>query len=219
MSAQIPFSLPVDAAMEEEDFLVTACNMEAAKQVEHFTVILLLLGGKGTGKSHLARIWRKKNDAAAINLTSFDPARIIENILWEDADKIAWDEASQKKAFHLLNGARENNLKLLITASTPVAAWVITLADLRSRLSALPVAKLRSPDDALLAGLLLKYLRDRQLRVAEDLVSYLLPRLPREGAALAEAVRLLDEASLSKSRAITIPLAKEALKNFVDFRN
>ncbi len=218
MTRQIPLALPVEPAMGEEDFLVTPSNEEATALVK-VSATLLLLGPKGSGKSHLARIWKSRRNAEALDFAAFSPASLQSQqaLLWEDADQSDWNSASEAKAFHLLNSAKENKIALLITASAPPAQWKLSLPDLRSRLLALPVAELNTPDDTLMAGLLLKHLNDRQLRVSEEVIDYLLARLPREGSKITEAVRLLDEASLSKGRAITVPLAKEILGSSMEF--
>ncbi len=214
---QIPIALPVDPAMGEDDFLITPSNKDACLMADVFgrasPGVLLLLGPQGSGKSHLARIWQKKNAARLIDFSHFDPQQNVPTTLvWEDADDTSWDKAAQEKAFHLLNLVKENRAALLITATQKPSSWNLSLADLRSRLNAVQVAALGLPDDALMAGLILKHVRDRQLRVSEDVLSYLITRLPRDGAAVAEALRQLDEASLSTKRAITVPFVREALQ-------
>lgn len=215
---QIPLALPVDPAMGEEDFLITSSNSAATRALEEYrapaSAPLLLLGPKGSGKSHLSRIWQKKCNAHALELAGFDPARQADAcaLLWEDADKTEWHAASQKNAFHLLNLVRENGLLLLITASTPPLQWALNLADLRSRLLAVPVAAIEPPDDTLLAGLLLKHLNDRQLRVAEEVLNYLLARAPRDGAALGSLIETLDRIALAQGRALTIPFIREIME-------
>ncbi|HVY12600.1 MAG TPA: DnaA/Hda family protein, partial [Alphaproteobacteria bacterium] len=213
----IPFALPIAPAMGEDDFLVTPSNREASALIGQASGTLLLLGPKGSGKSHLARIWMKRLEASLLDFEKTLPDELVTapSWLWEDADQAAWDAAAEEKAFHLLNSAREGKIPLLITATAAPALWPLNLADVRSRLLALPVAQLHAPDDALMAGLLLKHLNDRQLKVSEEVLNYLLARLPREGARLEEAVQRLDRASLADRRAITIPLARDILKDFL----
>ncbi len=220
MTRQIPLTLPVDPAMGEEDFLITPSNQEAAAvTLAKEAGTLLLLGPKGSGKSHLARIWKTRHGAETLDFEKSSPGGFAgkKAVLWEDADRIAWDSALEAKAFHLLNSVKENKIALLITATASPSQWKLSLPDLRSRLLALPVAQLNTPDDALVAGLLLKHLNDRQLRVSEEVMDYLLARLPREGAKIEEAVKLLDQASLAGGRAITVPLARELFQNSLEF--
>ena len=62
------------------------------------------------------------------------------------------------------------------------------LPDLASRLRALPVVALDTPDDALLRAVIVKLFADRQLAVDESLVGFLVNRIERSFAAAREAV-------------------------------
>jgi chromosomal replication initiation ATPase DnaA len=197
--------------MGEEDFLITPSN-QLATAVLTSTHTALLLGSKGTGKSHLARIWQKRRHALVFDVVTTDIAHLSHHaVLWEDADRTTWNVQTQKAAFHLLNIVKEKQIELLVTAITPPSQWDLTLADLRSRLLALPVAQIELPDDALVAGLLVKHFKDRQLRVSEDVLNYIIPRIARDGAVIEQTVKQLDELSLAHNRAITIPLVKTVL--------
>lgn len=207
---QIPFALPVDPSMGEDDFLITPSNQTAATQLNS-DAPTLLLGPKGTGKSHLARIWQKRRKAILFDTARTNIGALSQAVVWEDADNSDWNAQNQEAAFHLLNTAKEKKLPLLITATKPPARWGLTLADLRSRLLAMNVATIDMPDDALVAGLLLKHFKDRQLRVSEDVLSYIIPRIARDGAVIEATVKQLDELSLANNRAITIPLVKQLL--------
>jgi chromosomal replication initiation ATPase DnaA len=209
---QIPLSLPVDTRMGEDDFLITPSNA-AAVQLVNSSATLLLLGAKGTGKSHLAHIWQQRHRAQMFDILKTDVAALPASALvWEDADVSLWDNAAQEKAFHLLNTVKENKHVLLITATLPPAQWPLTLADVRSRLLAIQVARIETPDDTLVAGLLLKHFNDRQLRVSEEVLNYLIPRIARDGAMIEATVKRLDEAALASGRAITVPLVKTVLE-------
>jgi len=217
MAWQIPLNLPVLQAMDAADFLVTPSNQAAAQAVQRHTAgSLLLLGEKGSGKSHLARVWQQQQGAVRMQgaplLHSDHPAW-----LWEDADNGVWDESTARQAFHLLNQVREQAKTLLITARHPPRQWPLPLADLRSRLLALPVAQLTPPDDMLVAGLLLKHVADRQLRLPEDVLHYLLSRCPRDSHAIATLLALLDKEALARGRAITIPFIREIMQEKQDY--
>jgi chromosomal replication initiation ATPase DnaA len=72
--------------------------------------------------------------------------------------------------------------------------------------------ELLAPDDGLIAAVLAKQFDDRQLRVAADVVDYLVPRMERSFAAIAEVVAALDTLSLAERRDITVPLARRVLE-------
>jgi chromosomal replication initiation ATPase DnaA len=214
-ASQIPLHLPHKTSLAEDDFLVTPSNEEAAKQLGKAASALqiLLLGPRGSGKTHLAHIWQRDHEARRLVPETLDPAELVVGSawLWENADRASWSEKLQQNAFHLLNLARENGFRLLITASQPVREWPLQLADLRSRLLALPVAQINPPDDTLVSALLLKQFRDRQLPVTEEVLNYLIPRMPRDGAQIMAIIEKLDRAALAGKRAVTIPLAKSIL--------
>ena len=91
--------------------------------------------------------------------------------------------ADEEALLHLYNMLAERQGHLLLAAREPPARWTIRLADLRSRLLAAPAVAVDAPDDALLGAVLVKLFADRQLRISEDLIAYLLPRIERSFAA------------------------------------
>jgi chromosomal replication initiation ATPase DnaA len=77
----------------------------------------------------------------------------------------------------------------------------------------------RPPGDALLAALLRRHFLLRQLRVDRALQDWLLARLPREAAAMAEAAARLDRAALAAGGRVTRALARAALAELPGFGN
>jgi chromosomal replication initiation ATPase DnaA len=119
--------------------------------------------------------------------------------------------ADEKALLHLYNMLAERQGHLLLAACEPPARWTIRLADLRSRLLAAPAVAVDAPDDALLGAVLVKLFADRQLRISEDLIPYLLPRIERSFAAAQDIVAALDRAALAGRRAVTVRLARDLL--------
>ena len=91
------------------------------------------------------------------------------------------------------------------------ARWSLSLADLRSRLVAAQAVAIGPPDDGLIAALLIKLFDDRQLRVSDGVVEFLLARMERSFEAARRLVTALDEAALANRRNITVPLARQVL--------
>ena len=114
--------------------------------------------------------------------------------------------------FHLHNTLRERNGALLLTSRAPASAWRIGLADLRSRLNALPTAFIEAPDETLLAQLAMKLFADRQVDVAPDVIAYVLRRMERSPNAVARLVDAADRLSLAAKRPITKSVIAEALR-------
>ena len=101
---------------------------------------------------------------------------------------------------------------MLITAREAPTGFAIMLNDLISRLRALPVINLATPDDALLRAVIVKQFADRQLVVDESLIAYLLTRVERSFAAVRDAVERLDSEALRQKRPVTRALAGDLFR-------
>jgi chromosomal replication initiation ATPase DnaA len=173
-----------------------------------------LIGPEGSGKSHLAAIWAGAAGARFLAARSLAAERLpaalaTGALVVEDIVAGRFDE---RALFHLLNLAREDSAFVLLSARSAPAGWTIALADLASRLKALPVVALTAPDDALLRGVLVKLFADRQLAVDESLVGFLAKRIERSIAAARQVVAELDHEAMRQQRPLTRALAAEVLR-------
>jgi chromosomal replication initiation ATPase DnaA len=194
MSAQLPLPLAYAQGSGEADFFVSPCNAKAVAWLDHFPGwghhATLLLGPEGSGKSHLAAIFRARHGAQVD--------------VW-DRPIAAGDEVN---LFHRYNAAREAGRGLLILSrEVPGPA----LPDLASRLAACPVIRIEPPDDEALGALLLKAGRDRGLALAPDVLRYCLARMERSFAAAQQLAADLDRLGLASRRDVTVKLAAQAL--------
>jgi chromosomal replication initiation ATPase DnaA len=212
---QLALALPHAESLSREDFLPSPANAAALALVERWpdwpARAVALVGPHGAGKSHLAAIWAANAGArclAARALGATPPAAALATgaLVVEDLTPAQFDP---RALFHLLNFAREEDAYLLFTAQTAPAGWNAPLADLDSRLRAIPVVTLAPPDDALMRAVLVKLFADRQLKVDESLVAYLARRLERSFAAVRAAVDTLDREALRRQRPVTRALAAE----------
>jgi chromosomal replication initiation ATPase DnaA len=216
---QLALALGHTDSFAREDFLRGPTNADALAMIEHWpdwpARTLALVGPEGAGKSHLAAIWAETSgarflSARALAETDLPAALATGALVVEDLAPDAFDE---RALFHLLNLGREEGAFLLLTARTAPATWPARIADLGSRLRAVPVVELGSPDDALLRAVLMKLFADRQLRVDDSLVTYLATRIERTFAAAREMVALLDREALRQQRPVTRALAAELLRD------
>ena len=171
--------------------------------------VLALVGPEGCGKTHLARDWAMRRGAAVAGLgTSASLASPGGSAVWDGADRAADEE----ELFHRINHAAAGGGPLLLTGRTPPVEWPVRLPDLRSRLNAVLVAALPEPDDAVLAAILLNLFREKHIRPTEDVIPYLLRRIPRSAVAARTAVERLDEAAAAQGREITRVLASQVME-------
>jgi DnaA regulatory inactivator Hda len=214
--SQLPLDLGFRPALGRADFLIAPCNAAAVAWIDRWpkwpAPALALWGPAGSGKTHLLEVWRARAQAVAIaphDLTS----ALVPTLLGESCAVAIDDAASsdEEALLHLYNMLAERQGHLLLASREPPARWTIRLADLRSRLLAAPAVAVEAPDDALLGAVLVKLFADRQLRISEDLIPYLLPRIERSFAAAQDIVAALDQAALAGQRAITVRLARDIL--------
>jgi chromosomal replication initiation ATPase DnaA len=217
LARQLAFDLPHAESFRRDDFLASAANEAALSLIERWPEwpgrFAAISGPHGAGKSHLAAIWAERAGARTVAaphlMREAVPAALATGAVVVEDVAPGLDEAA---LFHLLNLAREESAWLLFTATERLDHPDFALADLRSRLRAIPVSPLAPPDDALLSAVLVKLFADRQLAVGEGVIAYLLPRMERSLAAARAVVAKLDAAALSRGRAVNRGLAAEILR-------
>lgn len=213
---QLALALPHAENFSREDFLAGGSNAAALSFVERWPDwpdrALAIVGPEGAGKSHLAAIWADIAGARRVSVrvlgeTNLPAALATGALVIENAG----EDLDERALFHLLNLMRQQEAFVLMTARTAPATWPVELADLASRLRAIPAVELRSPDDALLRAVMVKLFADRQLAVDENLIAYLSTRIERSFAAARAAVHDLDREALRQKRPVTRALAAELL--------
>lgn len=206
---QYVLDLPHRTAFERDDFLVTDANRAAVAAIERWpewpAPTLILTGPEGSGKSHLAAVWRSMSAAklaTASDLTSDEIPALLANeaLVIEDAPGSGLDE---RALFHALNLAKEQSAYVLITTRAFPSHWQVELPDLRSRLNAANLAELGSPDDMLLRALLLKQFTDRQIAIDQRSLDYMVSRMERSFAAARDLVSLIDSRALAERAKVT----------------
>ncbi len=219
MTRQLTFDLPLPPHLGREDFVPSPANAPALAAIEGWRDWpggrMLLTGPEGAGKTHLAAIWAGLTGAATLAARDLPGADLpglaaTGAVAVEDAERIAGDRAAETALFHLHNLLAGTGA-LLVTADRPPRDWGLGLADLLSRLQAMPVARIDLPDDALLSAVLVKLFADRQVAVAPALIPWLVARMPRSIGAARALVAALDAAALAAGKPVTRALAAGVL--------
>ncbi len=219
-SPQMKLDLSLAPVYREEDFLVSACNSEAFGWLDRWPEWrasgLIVCGPPGSGKTHLAEIWRNKAQAKLMDgrglISSQDGLRDFrESVVIEHAE-----EADDRALLRIYNGVVEHKKSILLTATSEPQFWAVPLADLRSRLMALPAVKISEPDDLLLQALLVKQFSDRQIHIEVSVIRYLVERMERSFYMVRCLVDELDAMAFRERRKITTVLASKALKKLMN---
>lgn len=217
-SVGTPRQLPLDLAHAQgssrDDLVIGPSNMQAVALVDRWpdwpAPVAVLAGPAGSGKSHLAAIWREVSGATQLLPGQLGAEAVAAAgqgpVLIDDIDSAPIDETG---LFHLVNAVRQNNSFLLLTSRRFPLGWNVALPDLVSRLKAAATVEIDEPDDALLVAVTMKLFSDRQVEVEPHVVQFLVRRIERSLSSAIEAVARLDRAALERQSRITRSLAAE----------
>ena len=206
--------------------MVAACNEEAVRTIDlwpnwpYFAVCIF--GPEGCGKTHLANVF-----AQMVAAHTAHPYRIpfikaeqltkdMAHTLFETSPQIVIENlhqlSNQEALFHLYNTYRDLGGNILFTSELAPARLNFSLPDLRSRMNIVPAIEIKAPDDELLMALLVKLFADRQITPSQELLNYLLKNMQRSFSYARKLVEEIDNISLARKRAVSLPIAKEAIE-------
>ena len=186
----------------EPDFdnFVAGANAEAVASLRAFAqgatreAVMYLWGEPGSGRTHLLRAARRLN-----------PRLVIA----DDVESL--DDSAQQRLFAAINAAREGEPPVLAAGRQPPAQLALR-EDLRTRLAWGLVYQLKPLTDAEKALFLRALAARRGLPLSDEVLAYLLTRLPRDLASLNAVLEALDRYSLATKRPVTVPLVRAALE-------
>ena len=214
---QLTLELPLAPRFGDEDFLVARSNHVAYATIERWPHwhgrVLLVTGPTGSGKSHLAAIWKRRAHAEEARLADLarQPVASMASraaLLIEDIDQ---EEVPETALFHLINLMQEHGHYLVLTARGAPASLGLKTPDLLSRLRLAMNVTLGAPDDALVKDVLIKLFADRQLSVGPAIVDFIALHIDRSLDAARSAVDRLDREALARGGKITRRMAAQVL--------
>jgi DnaA family protein len=179
------------------DNFVPGANLELVARLRDFQagvfpeIILYLWGEKGSGKSHLLQ--------ACAGLHAVD-----------DVEQL--NEGSQIELFNVINEANQSGGKVLVAGNAPPAQLPLR-EDLKSRLAWGLVYQVKPLTDGERAEFLRTEAARRGMRVADEVIGYLLTHSRRDPPSLVAILDALDRASLELKRPVTLPLVRDTLKD------
>tara|TARA_Y100001960_G_scaffold311808_1_gene372837 strand:- start:322 stop:984 length:663 start_codon:yes stop_codon:yes gene_type:complete len=202
---------------KKDDFFVSKSNFFAFNLIDTWPKweknILNIWGEKYSGKTHLSEIFLNKNkgkilDSKKFTFTDSHNLRIYQNIILEDFS----ENIDEESIFSLINFVDQNNKYLVINSLKPINEMNFNLKDLKSRAKNSLVAKIDHPDDQLIKVLIAKNFSDRQIKIDNKLIEFIVKRISRSYGKIFEFIYKIDEISLKKKKSIDLKIIKEVLK-------
>jgi DnaA family protein len=190
---------------------------------------VFLYGAEGSGKTHLLNalcvetrerggrafylaLKRLPRDAIA----SLQGLEQLDLVCVDDLHAVAGDRDWEEALFHCFNRIREANGRLLVSSRERLSALGLGLPDLASRLAWGLRLQLQPLEDQDKMAVIRLHGDALGLNLPEEVQAYLLKHHDRSMAALIQTVERLHEVALTVKRRITVPLAREVLKNGKD---
>ncbi|UAT42678.1 hypothetical protein GUI12_00685 [Anaplasmataceae bacterium AB001_6] len=170
----------------------------------------ILFGVKGSGKSHLANLWKEKEQAQFISNAEYDRLMTYSCVI-EDFDK----DINEINLFHCFNIAKEYGNKLLLTSSVHVNQLKLFLPDLKTRFFIAMHVELFPPDDDLLKVMLFKAFHERNIRVDTDIIKYVLDRIDRTAEAVFRLVDIVCDISDRTGHKVNMRLIRSIINDYV----
>ncbi len=175
---------------------------------------LNISGEKYSGKTHLIKIFLKKNSGIKIEAKSLDnekfkEVKLHQNVVLENFDQ----NIDEKLLYAFLNFIEQENKYLILTSTIPIVDMSFNLDDLKSRSKNFILQVISKPDDELIFALILKNLSDRQIFLDKKLINYIIKRIDRSYGKIFDLIYKIDELSLKKKRSIDLKIIKEVLED------
>jgi len=177
---------------------------------------LYLWGASGSGRSHLLHAAIAASQASG-RPAAYLPAAAGADLQIEPEQLVALDDVDQLDAegqaalFRALIQAREAQGSLILAGNAPPQHLALR-EDVRTRIGQALIFEIQPLDDDAKGALLIQHAVARGIALDADIVEYLLRHGRRDAHWLMGVLDALDDASLTQSRPVTLPLLREILR-------
>jgi len=174
-----------------------------------------LWGEPGSGRTHLLRATveaaqKSGGEALYVSPADWSGAKFTADALIAADDVDRLDATAQVALFDAFNRLRAGSGRL-VAAGSAAPRDLALRDDLRTRLGWGLAFQVHALSDAEKNEAMRARARSRGMELHDDMIGYLLARLPRDMGTLAAVVDALDRYSLARKRPLTLALAREAL--------
>ncbi len=208
--------LGIHESFDENDYYVSKSNYFAKNIIDTWPKwekkIVNLTGVKYSGKTHLSTIFKTKTGALYltgdnINNQTLRQIKLSNNVIIENLN----ESVNEKLLYSIFNLIEQDNKYLLISSIKAVDTMKFSLPDLVSRLKNCIIAKIEQPDDDLIYAIILKSFSDRQIKLDNKIIDYIIKRIARSYSKMHDFIYKIDELSLKKKKSINFKIIKEII--------
>ncbi len=186
-----------------------------------------LWGKSGSGKTHLLNASAHFARQQGISFQLYDGIELVQYDadLFEDLescqvlavdnlDALCGNQKWEEKCYQIINISRNAGLGFLFTLSENPSYLSCRLADFQSRLSWGLLLQLHPTGEMDIANVIKLRAAMLGIELSEEVIAYLLTHYSRQLSEQIKLLRVLDNASLSAQKRITIPLIKQTLADY-----
>ena len=216
--SQLIFKFPFKTNYIKQDFFVSSSNFEAYKLIESWPnwpdKSISVHGPSGCGKTHLSKILANQMETIFINSKNFNEETVVKNKFFKCLiiDNFN-NDINEKLLYSILNHLKQIDKYVLINSLKPLNHYEIKLKDLKSRLEGFLKIGINLPTDELLKVVILKIFSEKQIKISEKNVEYIIKNIERTYDKILKFTKEIDNLSLSTGKVININLIKKVLND------
>ena len=217
--SQLVFKFPFKTKYYEQDYYVSSNNFSAYRLIESWPnwpdKWVNIFGPKGSGKTHLSNILKKKiklvqilnaKDITNETISKFDQ---LECLIIDNYKK----NINEKTFYSMLNQSKQLNTYVVINSVFPIKDIEFDLKDLQSRAMSFVNLGIELPTDDLLRVIISKFFSDKQIEINPKISEYIIKNTERSYEKVFKCLKEIDDLSLSSGKSININLIKKVLKD------
>ena len=215
---QLIFKFPFKTKYYEQDYYVSSNNFSAYKLIESWPKWpdkwVNIYGPKGSGKTHLANILKKKIDLIKIldakNIDDEAVSRFkkLDCLIIENYEQ----NIDEKLFYSVLNHLKQINAYVVINSYYSMKNMEFEIRDLKSRTKNFVSLGIELPTDDLLRVIISKYFSDKQIYLSPKVAEFIIKNIERSYEKVFKFIKEIDDLSLSSGKSININLIKKVLE-------
>lgn len=188
-------------------------NEQTLQRIQHGDRIWLH-GDRAVGKTHVLQSLARECASSQLlecKLPDLDSDLTEELLLIDDFDALCNNEENEYALFAAYEATDFTVARWVVSARRVPQEISFLYRDLASRMALFERVELLPVPDAHRGELLKFWANDRAIGISDEVVTYLLDRIPRTQEHLWDTLQTLERATLIDARPLTIPFVRQAL--------